>query len=205
MRAAHGGGAVEIGDGASEFENPMVTTRRQGEALGRVAHQRLRAGIDCDEFLDRAGRRRRVGGDAGKADRRIALGLDRAGGGDAARCFGRAFGRRGQDEIGRRDRGNLDLQVDPVEQRAGQARLILRRTTLHRPARASIARIERMLNLAEYKRRQAAPGVKVTLKNFGRDRRYPITNRFRDSGEAIRTSAATAVKDVEVRSEALDL
>ena len=34
--------------------------------------------------------------------------------------------------------------------------------------------------LAEYKRRQAAPGVKVTLKNFGRDRRYPITNKFRE-------------------------
>ena len=39
-----------------------------------------------------------------------------------------------------------------------------------------------MLNLAEYKRRQAAPGVKVTLRNFGRDRRYPIINRFRDPG-----------------------
>ncbi len=39
-----------------------------------------------------------------------------------------------------------------------------------------------MLYLAEYKRRQAAPGVKVTLKNFGRDRRYPIVNRFRDPG-----------------------
>ena len=39
-----------------------------------------------------------------------------------------------------------------------------------------------MLNLAEYKRRQAAPGVKVTLRNFGRDRRYPIVNRFRDPG-----------------------
>src|SRR5216684_7277847 len=45
-----------------------------------------------------------------------------------------------------------------------------------------VMKIERMLNLAEYKRRQAAPGVKVTLKNFGRDRRYPIVNRFRDSG-----------------------
>jgi len=43
-------------------------------------------------------------------------------------------------------------------------------------------KIERMLNLAEYKRRQAAPGVKVTRKNFGRDRRYPITSRFRDPG-----------------------
>ena len=45
-------------------------------------------------------------------------------------------------------------------------------------------KIERMLNLAEYKRRQAAPGVKVTLKNFGRDRRYPIVNRFNDPGTA---------------------
>jgi NAD+ synthase len=48
--------------------------------------------------------------------------------------------------------------------------------------RETVARIERLLHVAEYKRRQAAPGVKVTLKNFGRDRRYPITNRFRDPG-----------------------
>ena len=48
--------------------------------------------------------------------------------------------------------------------------------------RETVTKVERMLNLAEYKRRQAAPGVKVTLKNFGRDRRYPIVNRFRDSG-----------------------
>jgi NAD+ synthase len=46
----------------------------------------------------------------------------------------------------------------------------------------AVKKVDRMVNLAEYKRRQAAPGVKVTLKNFGRDRRYPITNRFRDSG-----------------------
>jgi NAD+ synthase len=51
--------------------------------------------------------------------------------------------------------------------------------------RATVSKVERMLNLAEYKRRQAAPGVKVTLKNFGRDRRYPIVNRFRDSGEPL--------------------
>src|SRR5205085_4064383 len=48
--------------------------------------------------------------------------------------------------------------------------------------RETVMKVERMLNLAEYKRRQASPGVKVTLKNFGRDRRYPIVNRFRDSG-----------------------
>jgi len=45
--------------------------------------------------------------------------------------------------------------------------------------RAMVIRIERMLNIAEYKRRQAAPGVKLGMKNFGRDRRYPITHKFR--------------------------
>ena len=48
--------------------------------------------------------------------------------------------------------------------------------------RATVEKVERMLYLAEYKRRQAAPGVKITRKNFGRDRRYPITNKFRDRG-----------------------
>ncbi len=48
--------------------------------------------------------------------------------------------------------------------------------------RDTVLKVERMLYLAEYKRRQAAPGVKVTLKNFGRDRRYPIVNRFNDQG-----------------------
>jgi len=51
--------------------------------------------------------------------------------------------------------------------------------------RAVVVRINHLLNIAEYKRRQAAPGVKVTSRNFGRDRRYPITNRFRDSGKPI--------------------
>jgi NAD+ synthase len=45
---------------------------------------------------------------------------------------------------------------------------------------AVVHRIEHLLYIAEYKRRQSAPGVKITKKNFGRDRRYPITNRFRD-------------------------
>ena len=44
---------------------------------------------------------------------------------------------------------------------------------------ATVRRIWRMLDLAEYKRRQAPPGVKITRRAFGRDRRYPITNAFR--------------------------
>jgi NAD+ synthase len=47
---------------------------------------------------------------------------------------------------------------------------------------ATVRKVERLLYLAEYKRRQSAPGVKVGPKNFGRDRRYPIVNRFRDLG-----------------------
>jgi NAD+ synthase len=47
---------------------------------------------------------------------------------------------------------------------------------------ATVKRVEKLLYLAEYKRRQAAPGVKVTKKTFGRDRRYPIVNLYRDSG-----------------------
>ena len=60
--------------------------------------------------------------------------------------------------------------------------------------RETVMKVERMLNLAEYKRRQAAPGVKVTLKNFGRDRRYPITSRFRDPGTELPAPDRTLVK-----------
>jgi len=45
--------------------------------------------------------------------------------------------------------------------------------------RDTVVRIERLLYVAEYKRRQAPPGVKLGTRNFGRDRRYPITNAFR--------------------------
>ncbi|MFC0588737.1 NAD+ synthase [Novosphingobium aquiterrae] len=44
-----------------------------------------------------------------------------------------------------------------------------------------VVRIERLLNIAEYKRRQAPPGVKLGTRNFGRDRRYPITHAFRSA------------------------
>jgi NAD+ synthase len=60
--------------------------------------------------------------------------------------------------------------------------------------REMVMKVERMLTLAEYKRRQAAPGVKVTQKNFGRDRRYPIVNRFRDPGAEFPASGPAPVK-----------
>jgi len=70
--------------------------------------------------------------------------------------------------------------------------------------RETVVRVERMLNLAEYKRRQAAPGVKVTLKNFGRDRRYPITNRFRDAGAPLPAPDVSLVTGTPVKTEAFD-
>jgi NAD+ synthase len=70
--------------------------------------------------------------------------------------------------------------------------------------RETVMKVERMLNLAEYKRRQAAPGVKVTLKNFGRDRRYPIVNRFRDSGAPLPEPDRSLVQNAAAKSEAYD-
>jgi len=54
----------------------------------------------------------------------------------------------------------------------------------------TVAKVERLLYLAEYKRRQAAPGVKISARNFGRDRRYPIVNKFREEIGAAAPGAA---------------
>lgn len=72
--------------------------------------------------------------------------------------------------------------------------------------RDMVVRIERMLNIAEYKRRQAAPGVKVTRRSFGRDRRYPITNKFRDAGKALPKADDTLVtRSSDKSAEAFDV
>ena len=44
---------------------------------------------------------------------------------------------------------------------------------------ALVRRVMRMVDRNEYKRRQAAPGIKITARAFGKDRRLPITNRYR--------------------------
>ncbi|HWG07184.1 MAG TPA: NAD+ synthase [Beijerinckiaceae bacterium] len=66
---------------------------------------------------------------------------------------------------------------------------------------ATVARVEHLLYLAEYKRRQSAPGVKVTRKNFGRDRRYPIVNPFRDRGIVHGTDPNLAPKKISGGAE----
>jgi len=70
--------------------------------------------------------------------------------------------------------------------------------------RDTVLRVDRMLNLAEYKRRQAAPGVKVTLRNFGRDRRYPIVNKFRDSGAPLREPDTALAAGAVASAESFD-
>jgi len=47
--------------------------------------------------------------------------------------------------------------------------------------RAEVVRVVHMLQNSEYKRRQAPPGVKITKRAFGRDRRYPMTHAFREN------------------------
>jgi len=58
----------------------------------------------------------------------------------------------------------------------------------------TVKKVERMLYIAEYKRRQAPPGVKISSKNFGRDRRYPIINKFREEISTAPASNAAAAR-----------
>jgi NAD+ synthase (glutamine-hydrolysing) len=53
-----------------------------------------------------------------------------------------------------------------------------------------VAKVLRLVDAAEFKRRQSAPGTKISLKAFGRDRRLPITNRWRESLPSVREGAA---------------
>ncbi len=52
-----------------------------------------------------------------------------------------------------------------------------------------VTRVARLVDGAEYKRRQSPPGVRITAKAFGKDRRMPITNRYRDRGPDVRDDA----------------
>jgi NAD+ synthase (glutamine-hydrolysing) len=70
----------------------------------------------------------------------------------------------------------LDAIIDDyVEKDMGSAELIAEG---HDPA--LVERVIRLIDTAEYKRRQYPPGPKISPKNFGRDRRLPITNRWRE-------------------------
>ena len=71
--------------------------------------------------------------------------------------------------------------LDPILHGLVESELSVEQVVARGFDRDTVARIERLLYIAEYKRRQAPPGVKLGSRNFGRDRRYPITNAFRTS------------------------
>lgn len=71
-----------------------------------------------------------------------------------------------------------EILVGLVELELSVAEIVLRGEG--RFDRALVKRIEKLVNIAEYKRRQSAPGVKISKKAFGLGRRYPITNGYRD-------------------------
>jgi NAD+ synthase (glutamine-hydrolysing) len=79
------------------------------------------------------------------------------------------------------------LLVDYVERDLGHDALI---AAGHDPA--LVERVIRLVDLAEYKRRQYPPGPKITPKNFGRDRRLPITNRWREPTAVAETARPPA-------------
>jgi len=88
------------------------------------------------------------------------------------------------------DYGVLDpLLIGYIDGDAGRDELV---AAGHDPE--MVDRVLRMVDLAEYKRRQSAPGTKISIKAFGRDRRLPITNRFRESVVPVATPAHDPVK-----------
>jgi NAD+ synthase (glutamine-hydrolysing) len=80
----------------------------------------------------------------------------------------------------------LDAVIaDYVDRDLGMAQLLERG---HDPA--VVAKVLRLVDMAEFKRRQSAPGTKISLKAFGRDRRLPITNRWRETPPTVLEGAA---------------
>ncbi|WP_345770335.1 NAD+ synthase [Blastococcus saxobsidens] len=79
----------------------------------------------------------------------------------------------------------LDAVIaDYVDRDLGMAQLLERG---HDPE--VVARVLRLVDTAEFKRRQSAPGTKISLKAFGRDRRLPVTNRWRETLPTVREGA----------------
>jgi NAD+ synthase len=83
---------------------------------------------------------------------------------------------------GQKDQDNLPPyeELDAILKGLVEKNLGVEAVTARGHDRATVEHVWRMLLSAEYKRRQAPPGVRVSPCAFGRDRRYPITNRFED-------------------------
>ena len=83
---------------------------------------------------------------------------------------------------GQRDSDSLppyDI-LDPILERYVEQQAGVREILADGFDEATVRKVARLVDRSEYKRRQGAPGVKITPKAFGRDRRMPITNGFRE-------------------------
>ena len=118
---------VEVGERACNAQHTMIAPRGEPHRIGRVTDQRERRGVELHHLVEQRALRGRVGAHV-RARREccVALsGLHRPRARHAGRDLAAALGGRRQDQVGGADRRHLDVQVDAVEQRAGEPRLIL--------------------------------------------------------------------------------
>jgi hypothetical protein len=148
--------AVEIGEGARDLEHAMIAARRQPHRLGGIAQEREPSRIRPRHLVEQGGGAAGIGRAARKAERGVSRRLAGTGRGDAGGHLGRALGRSRHDEIGRRQRGNIDGDVDPIEHRAGNPGLIAGHAALVGLAAAGIARLGRLAAAARDSSRRSA-------------------------------------------------
>ena len=153
MRPADGRGAVEIGDRAGELQHAMEAACRKIEPFRSLAQQSHAGDIRPRGLFDDRTRRRRIGEDMWQAERSITLDLNVPRRRDARRDFGRSLSRRRQEQVRSIDCRYLDHEIDAVEQRPREPRLILPDTTRDGLAAATETRIERMAAAAGVHRR----------------------------------------------------
>ena len=126
MHAADLLGAVEIGERARDAQHAMIAARREPHRVGGIADQRKPAPCRACATSSSAGPLAcALVRTPASAERRIALRLHVARARDARRDLAAALGGRRQDQVGGRHGRHLDVQVDAVEQRAGQPPLIV--------------------------------------------------------------------------------
>ena len=122
-------GAVEIGEGAGDAEHAVISARRELEALGGIEKKFLPLGIGRRDLIEELAVGLGVGADAAlRGECCEALHLTRARLGDARGDIGAPLRRRRQGEIGGFHGGHVDMEVDAVEERAGDLRLVILRT-----------------------------------------------------------------------------
>lgn len=125
MRAADDRAAVEIGDGARDLEDAVIATRRKPHRVGGVTQEFHAGGIGRRDRVENGAACFGIDAKLRPPERLEPLGLHGARRRDPRRDFLASFRWRRQHEIGRADGGHFDVEVDAVEERPRQPRLIV--------------------------------------------------------------------------------